>query len=61
MINGTFWLLAFDTDTDETIQSISELLAITSLPAKANKKTSSTSKRRKAMIESWDDSADGGF
>ena len=55
------YLLAFDTDADETIQSISELLPATSLPAKAKKKTSSTSKRRKVMIDSEDDSADGDF
>ena len=55
------YLLAFDTDTDDTIQSISELLPATSLPSKAKKKTSSTSKRRKVMIDSEDDSADGDF
>lgn len=55
------YLLAFDTDADETNQSISELLPATSLPAKAKKKTSSTSKRRKVMIDSEDDSADGDF
>ena len=60
------YLLAFDTDADESIQSISELLPTVS---KAKKKTvtnpsastAATSKRRKMMIDSDDDSADGNF
>jgi cohesin loading factor subunit SCC2 len=55
------YLLAFDTDTDDTIQSISELLPTTSLPTKTKKKSSVTSKRRKVIIDSEDDSADGDF
>ena len=61
------YLLAFDTDADESIQSISELLP--SSTSKTKKKTvtnpsgstAATSKRRKMMIDSDDDSADGNF
>lgn len=55
------YLLAFDTDTDETIASISELLTTTSLTPKTKKKPGGTNKRRKVMIDSDDDSADGNF
>ncbi|CAF3834606.1 unnamed protein product [Rotaria sordida] len=55
------YLLAFDTDTDDTVQSISELLPTTSLTSKTKKKSSGTNKRRKVMIDSDDDSADGNF
>jgi cohesin loading factor subunit SCC2 len=56
------YLLAFDTDTDDTIQTISELLpSTTSLTSKSKKKSGGTNKRRKVMIDSDDDSADGDF
>lgn len=55
------YLLAFDTDTDETVQSISELLPTTSITPKAKKKSTNTTKRRKVMIDSDDDSTDGNF
>jgi cohesin loading factor subunit SCC2 len=55
------YLLAFDTDTDETIPTISELLPTTSLTPKTKKKSANTTKRRKVMIDSDDDSADGDF
>jgi cohesin loading factor subunit SCC2 len=55
------YLLAFDTDTDDTIQTISELLPATSLIPKTKKKSANTTKRRKVMIDSDDDSADGDF
>jgi hypothetical protein len=56
------YLLAFDTDTDDTIQTISELLPpTTSLTSKSKKKSGATNKRRKVMIDSDDDSADGDF
>lgn len=55
------YLLAFDTDPDETIQSISELLPQTTVPSKPKKKSSTSNKRRKVVIESDDDSADGDF
>jgi cohesin loading factor subunit SCC2 len=66
-------LLAFDTDTDDTVQSISELLPTTTtnittttttaaaLTSKSKKKSGATNKRRKVMIDSDDDSADGDF
>jgi cohesin loading factor subunit SCC2 len=55
------YLLAFDTDTDETIPTISDLLPTTSLTSKTKKKSANTTKRRKIMIDSDDDSADGDF
>ncbi|CAF4283016.1 unnamed protein product, partial [Rotaria sp. Silwood2] len=55
------YLLAFDTDIDDTIQSITELLPTTSLISKNKKKSGGTNKRRKVMIDSDDDSADGNF
>ncbi|CAF3774513.1 unnamed protein product [Rotaria socialis] len=55
------YLLAFDTDTDDTASSITELLPATSLTPKAKKKSAGTTKRRKVMIDSDDDSADGNF
>ncbi|CAF4915925.1 unnamed protein product, partial [Rotaria sp. Silwood1] len=55
------YLLAFDTDTDDTVQTISELLPTTSLTSKTKKKPGGTNKRRKVMIDSDDDSADGNF
>ncbi|CAF0741644.1 unnamed protein product [Adineta steineri] len=66
------YLLAFDTDTDDTVQSISDLLPSTTtttsssstttpLPSKSKKKSGGTNKRRKVMIDSEDDSADGNF
>lgn len=55
------YLLLSDTDTDETIPTLSELLPTTSLTPKAKKKSANTSKRRKVMIDSDDDSTDGNF
>jgi cohesin loading factor subunit SCC2 len=55
------YLLAFDTDTDDTIQTISELLPSTLITPKTKKKSANTTKRRKVMIDSDDDSADGDF
>ncbi|CAF4361865.1 unnamed protein product, partial [Rotaria sp. Silwood2] len=55
------YLLAFDTDIDDTMQSITELLPTTSLISKNKKKSGGTNKRRKVMIDSDDDSADGNF
>ncbi|CAF3680836.1 unnamed protein product [Rotaria sordida] len=56
------YLLAFDTDIEDTIQSISELLPSSSLSTpKGKKKGSGSSKRRKVMIDSDDDSGNGDF
>ena len=56
------YLLAFDNDNDEGIQSISDLLPTnTSLTSKTKKKAAANSKRRKVVVESEDDSADGNF
>ncbi|CAF3770813.1 unnamed protein product [Adineta steineri] len=56
------YLLAFDADIEDTIQSISELLpASYSTPTKGKKKGSGTGKRRKVMIDSDDDSVNGDF
>ena len=55
------YLLAFDTDADEQIPTLSELLPAASLTPKAKKKSTNSNKRRKVMIESDDDSTDGNF
>jgi len=55
------YLLAYDTDIEDTIQSISDLLPTSLSTSKGKKKGSGTSKRRKVMIDSDDDSADGDF
>ena len=56
------YLLAFDTDTDDTIQTLTESLPTTSLISKTKKKSAgTTNRRRKVVIDSDDDSADGNF
>jgi hypothetical protein len=55
------YLLAYDTDIEDTIQSISDLLPTSLSTPKGKKKGSGTSKRRKVMIDSDDDSADADF
>jgi len=55
------YLLAYDTDIEDTIQSISDLLPTSLSTPKGKKKGSGTSKRRKVMIDSDDDSADGDY
>jgi cohesin loading factor subunit SCC2 len=55
------YLLAYDTDIEDTIQSISDLLPTSLSTPKGKKKGSGTSKRRKVMIDSDDDSADADY
>ena len=55
------YLLAFDMDIEDTIQSITELLPATFTTSKSKKKGSGTSKRRKVMIDSDDDSVNDDF
>ncbi|CAF3306840.1 unnamed protein product [Rotaria sp. Silwood2] len=55
------YLLAFDTDIEDTIQSISELLPASFSTSKGKKKGSGSSRRRKVMIDSDDDSVNGDF
>jgi cohesin loading factor subunit SCC2 len=55
------YLLAFDNDIEDTIQSISELLPTSVSTPKGKKKGSGTSRRRKVMIDSDDDSVNGDF
>ncbi|CAF3667358.1 unnamed protein product [Rotaria sp. Silwood1] len=55
------YLLAFDMDIEDTIQSISELLPTSLSTSKGKKKGSSSSKRRKVMIDSDDDSVNDDF
>ena len=55
------YLLAFDADIEDTIQSISELLPASLSTPKGKKKGGGSSRRRKVMIDSDDDSFDGDF
>jgi cohesin loading factor subunit SCC2 len=55
------YLLAFDTDIEDTIQSISELLPGSVSTPKGKKKGNARGNRRKVMIDSDDDSTDGDF
>ncbi|UJR32054.1 hypothetical protein I4U23_019522 [Adineta vaga] len=55
------YLLAFDADIEDTIQSINELLPASVATPKGKKKSSRTSRRRKVMIDSDDDSANEDF
>jgi cohesin loading factor subunit SCC2 len=52
------YLLAYDTDIEDTIQSISDLLPGSVSTSKGKKKGGGSSKRRKVMIDSDDDSID---
>jgi len=54
------YLLAFDNDIEDTIQSISELLPTSSTP-KGKKKNNGTNKRRKVMMDSDDDSVNDDY
>ncbi|CAF1178554.1 unnamed protein product, partial [Adineta ricciae] len=53
------YLLASDMDIEDNIQSINELLPATISTPKGKKKTGRTSRRRKVMIDSDDDSTNG--
>ena len=55
------YLLAYDADIEDTIQSITELLPASLSTPKGKKKGSGASKRRKVMIDSDDDSVNGDF
>lgn len=55
------YLLAFDMDIEDTIQSISELLPASLSTPKGKKKGGGSSRRRKVMIDSDDDSVNDDF